>query len=498
MRKASFIIVLSAFIVLQACMFAYGANPLSLSYAGGTGKGESTSQFDENNWTYKYQYHVLVLSGDVPQGSLFSQIQFEEMDYKTGLSYARMNLYGSTYSIDMGDNVVNFSDLTLNSLRYQGASVTLKPSSNFNLSVIGGTRGNGMWGADIRRDTRAKDNFTGVRTVFYPTEGMGLSATYLTTPGGADVLAYGGDYTFKDLKFAAEYGSALEGKAFSGEIKYQANFLTLGTIYRDIDPTYVVPFDYVTHKGKKGTYSFLGIRPSKNVSINIQSDSYFDRLNSTSDISNLDTRGDISCNFGSGTSVGFSGWRNDRQAYDRGGITEGEMMYITQQFYLLTRNSIYFRNQPTWFTSFSPSEESYSESKNVAGLNIALFDAVHLNYEIENAEKIFKNTDIKINPSAISSRMDLFESQIMDSPFYIASSINYRQDITDKDATEEATPTSMYSDATLKYIPGPDLNCYITVKTFNMDSPDADRTAREQNDISFGLNYTFNTNFYLK
>jgi hypothetical protein len=108
----------------------------------------------------------------------------------------------------------------------------------------------------------------------------------------------------------------------------------------------------------KGTYSTIGIRPSNNVSINVQSDSYIDRLNGTGEASNLDTRGDITCNFNSGTSIGYSGWRNDRPEYERGGITEGEMMYITQQFYLLTRNSIYFRSQPTWFESFSPSEES--------------------------------------------------------------------------------------------------------------------------------------------
>jgi len=484
--------------MLQACSLAYCANPLSLTYSGGTGAGASDSNFVENVWTYTYQYHVLVLSGDIPQGSLFSQLQLGESDYKTGLTYARFNLYGSTYSIDLGDNVVNFSDLTLNSMAYQGAGVTLKPSSNFTMSVVGGTRGSGMWGADVMRDTRTKENFTGVKTVFYPGMGLGFSAIYLTTPGGTDVLSYGGEYIFNDLKFSAEYGSALDGKALNGEVKYQNNWLTLGTVYRDIDPTYVVPFDYVSHKGMKGTYSSLGIRPSNNLSINVQSDSYFDRLNGSPEVSNLDTRGDITYNMDSGTSIGYSGWRNDKSAYDRGGITEGEMMYITQQFYLLTRNSVYFRNQPTWFESLSPSEESYTENKNIAGINIALFDVIHLNYEVENTFKLFKSTDITVNPSAISARMDIFESQIMNSPFYLASSVNYRKDVPDKDASEEATSTSVYSDLTLKYIPGPDMSCYITAKVFNMSSPDEDRTSREQKDLSFGLNYTFNTNFYLQ
>ena len=490
--------IFSALVLMQACTLAYGAEPLSLTYAGGTGAGESTSKFPENSWNYTYQYHVFVLSGDVPQGRLFSQLQLGEIDSKTGLTYARMNLYGSTYSIDLGDNVVNFSDLTLNSLSYQGAGVTLKPSSNFSLSVVGGARGSGMWGADVKRDTRTKDNFTGVKTVFYPGMGFGLSAVYLTTPGGTDVLSYGGEYIFNDLKFSAEHGSALDGKAVNGEVKYQNNWLTLGTVYRNIDPTYVVPFDYVSHKGMRGTYSSLGIRPSNNLSINVQSDNYIDRLNGSPDVSNLDTRGDINCNFGSGTNIGYSGWRNDRPAYERGGITDGEMMYITQQFVLLTRNSVYFRSQPTWFESASPSEESYSEKKDIAGVNISLFDLIHLNYEIENAEKIFKSTDIKINPSAYTARMDLFETQIMDSPFSLASSVNYRKDIPDKGVSEDEISTSVYSDMTVKYIPSSDLSCYITAKVFNMSSPNEDRTAREQKDLSFGLNYTFNTNFYLK
>jgi len=498
MRKASLIFILSAFALLQAFSPALGANPLSLTYVGGTGAGDSQSKFPENTWTYNYQYHILALSGDIPQGTLSSQLQVEERDYKTGLGYAHMNLYGSTYSIDVGDNVVNFSDLTLNSLGYQGAGVTLKPSSNFTLSVVGGTRGNGMWGADVRRDTRTKDNFTGVKTIFYPGMGLGLSAIYLTTPGGTDVLSYGGEYSFGDINLAAEYGSAVDGKALQGEVKYQSDWLSLGTIYRDVEPTYVVPFDYATYKGKKGTYSSLGIRPSNNLAINVQSDSYLDRLNGSPEVWNLDTRGDITYNMDTGTSIGYSGWRNDDQAYERGGITEGEMMYITQQFYLLTRNSVYFRNQPTWFKSLSSSEESYSENKNIAGVNISLFDFIHLNYEIENAVKLFKSTDISVNPSAVSARMDVFETQIMESPFYLASSVNYRKDIPDKNASEEATSTSAYSDMTLKYVPGPDMSCFITAKIFDMSSPAVDRTAREQEDLSFGLNYTFNTNFYLK
>jgi hypothetical protein len=498
MRKIIYLLIISVLVLLQANAPALGASPLTFTYAGGTGAGDSDSKFVENQWTYKYQYHVLVLSGDVPQGSLFSQIQLEERDYKTGLAYARMNLYGSTYTIDLGDNVVNFSDLTLNSLAYEGAGVTLKPSSNFNMTVVGGARGNGLWGADVRRDTRPQEKFTGVKTVLNPGAGLGLSATYLTTPGGADVLAYGGEYNFEDLKFAAEYGSALDGKAFSGQIKYQDNWLTLGTIYRDVEPTYIIPFDAATYKGMKGTYSSVGIRPSNNLAINVQSDSYIDRLNGSSDTPILDTRGDISCNLASGTNIGYSGWRNDRQAYDRGGITNGEMMYITQQFYLLTRNAVYFRSQPSWFQSFNPSEESYSENKNIAGLNIALFDAIHLNYEIENAVKIFKTTDISVNPSAVAARMDLFESQIMGGPFSISSSINYRKDIPDKDVSEEAASISAYSDVTIKYSPDPDLSCFITAKVYDMSSPDVDRTAREQRDLSFGLNYTFSTNFYLK
>jgi len=499
MRKTAFFIILfSVLLLMQACMLAYGADPLSLTYAGGTGAGESTSKFSENAWNYTYQYHVLVLSGDVPQGKLFSQLKLEEIDYKTGLTYARMNLYGSTYSIDIGDNIANFSDLTLNSLAYQGAAVTLKPSSNFSMSVVGGTRGCGMWGADVLRDTRTKDNFTGIRTQFYPGMGFGLSAIYLTTPGGADVLSYGGEYSFEDLKLSAEYGSAMEGKAFNTEVKYQTGWLTLGTVYRDIEPTYFVPFDYVSYKGMKGTYSTLGIRPSNNVFINVQSDSYSDRLNGTGEASNLDTRGDISCNFNSGTSIGYSGWRNDRPEYERGGVTEGEMMYITQQFYLLTRNSIYFRSQPTWFESFSPSEESYSEKKDIAGLNISLFDLIHLNYEIENAEKIFKSTEVKINPSAYTARMDLFETQITESPYYLSSSVNYRKDIPDKGVSDDKTSTSVYSDMTVKYKPGPDLSCYITAKVFNMSGPSEDRTSREQKDLSFGFNYTFNTDLYMK
>lgn len=496
-KNISYIII---FIAIFSC-FAGGAvaasgNPLILSYAGGTGTGRSDSSFVENSWSYKYQYHVLVLNGDVAQGNLSSIIQVEERDYKTGIGYARLALSGSTYSIVLGDNVTNFSDLTLSSLSYQGASVTFKPTKDLSLTVVGGARGSGMWGADVRRDTRIRQNFTGLRSAYATPWGVDLTATYLTIPGGAQVIAYGGEYNINNIKLGMEYGSAMEGKAFRGEVKYQNNWLSLGTIYRDVDSTYVVPYDYVNYKGMKGTYSSAGIRPSNNMSINLESNSYIDRLNSDSNMANLDTRGDISYNFDTGTNIGFSGWKNDRQTYERGGVTEGEMMYITQAFYLLTRNAIYYRFQPTSFTSTSPSEESYIEKKNITGVNISLFDALHLNYELENTTKLMRNLDTTLNPTAITSRMDLFESQVMETPFYVASSVNYRQDITDKDL--DLKYNSLYSDVTLKYIPGKDFSCFITSKFFNFESPDADRSARQQNDISFGLNYTFNTYFYMK
>jgi len=500
MRKISLFILI--FVAVFACLllpshsYGIGVSPLALKYVGGTGKGESTSQFVENRWTYKYQYHLFILSGDVPQGSLSSQFQLEERDYTTEMGYAHLTLNGSNYSINVGDNVSNFSDLTISSISYQGASVTLKPSSDLSFTVVGGSRGNGVWGSNVRRDTRDKENFAGLRSVYAPEGGLGLSATFLTSAGGTQVLSYGSEYILKDLKFGMEYGTATDGKAIRGEVRYQSNWLTLGTIFRDVDSTYIVPFDYVSYRGQKGTYSSFGLRPMNELSINVQNNSYLDRLNGTLEAMNIDTRGDISYNTPNGTNIGYSGWRNDRQSYERGGISEGEIMYITQTFYLLTRNAIYYRFQPTWYTSGNASEESYSEDKNITGINISLFDVAHLNYEIENTFRILKSSDITVNPTAVNARLDLFETQIMESPYYIASSVNYRRDLADKDV-KDAT-TTVYTDVTLKYVPSKDLSCFIGTKVSNIDSPKADMTARNQTDINFGLTYTFNTDIFLK
>ena len=503
MKRTFLIGILLLFFAFQEAGFALGGSPLSLSYAGGTGDGASYSRFSENKWSYKYQYHVFVLTGNTPQGSVFSQLQLEERDEKTGIAYGRLNLYGSTYSIELGDSVANFSDITVNSLSYQGLGITLKPYSNFNVSFIGGSRGHGIWGADVRRDNREKENFTAIRSVYYPGWGLGFNTTFLTTPAGGDVIAYGSEYVFKDLKLGAEYGSAAEGKAFRGEIKYQTNWLTLGTIYRDVDSTYKMPFDYIGYQGMKGTYSTLTLRPMNNMNLNIQSNSYVDRsldgINGDPDLTINENRGDVSYNMNTGTSVGYSGWKSDRSAYDRGGISEGEVMYITQQFYLLTKNAIYYRFQPSWFeaTSTAEADNNYYEDKNVTGINIALLDALHLNYEIENTTRFLKNIDTTLNPKAFSVRMDLYESPIMGTPLSIASSVNYRRDMSDVDVDEEDT-TSLYEDVTFRYAPDQDLNCYVTVKILKMHTPDDNRGTMEQKDVSFGLNYSFNTNFLLK
>jgi hypothetical protein len=299
------------------------------------------------------------------------------------------------------------------------------------------------------------------------------------------------------MTLGAEYGSAVDGKAFRGEVKYANSWLSLGTVYRDVDSTYLVPIDYVSYKGIKGTFSSLTFTPFNNLSVNAQSNSYIDRLNTVSEEAILDSRGDISYNLTPSTNIGYSGWRNDRTAYDRGGITEGEIMYITQYFQLLTKNAIYYRFQPTWFNSNSTSEESYSEDKNVAGVNISICDTLRLNYEIENTTRLLKNADITINPTAYTIRADLFETQLFGGPFYLASSANYRRDLPDKGATSLES-TSLYTDLTLRYKPGPDFTCYITGKVLDAKAPDEDRATRQQNDFGFGVTYNFNTYIYLK
>ncbi len=494
MRK--FCIFIIAGIILASAAFA-GSDPLIFSYVGGTGAGNSTSKFSENRWDYRYQYHVLMLSGDVPQGKMFSQIQLEERDYMTGLGYARLSLWGNNYSIDLGDNTVNFSDLTLSSLGYQGAGISMRPSKNFSLSIVGGNRGSGVWGYDVRRDSRPKENFSGVRLVYSSDSGYSLNSTYVSMPGGQDVFAYGADYSIWDLTLGAEYGSAVDGKALRGELKYSNNWLTLGTIYRDVDSTYLIPIDYINYKGMKGTFSSFSFTPFGNFTVSAQSNSYLDRLNTSGEALVIDSRGDISYNLTPSTNVGYCGWRNDRTAYDRGGISEGEIMYITQYFQLLTKNAIYYRYQPTWFTSDSTSEESYMEKKDVAGINISICDTLRLNYEVENATRFLKNTDITVQPSAYTIRADLFETQLFGGPFYLASSANYRRDLPDKDMTSMES-TSCYTDMTLRYKPGPDFSCYITGKVLDAKAPDAERATRQQNDFGFGVTYSFNTYIYLK
>lgn len=500
-----FFLALLIIALLPVSAIAEGGSPLILTYAGGTGAGESTSKYVENAWTYTYQYHVFVLTGDLPQGNLFSQLQIEERDGKTGLASAKLALSGSTYAMEIGDNTANFSDITLNGVAYQGTSITLKPNSNFNVTILGGAKGHGLWGYDVRRDNRERENFTGLRTNFNIGSDLGLNTTFLTSPGGTQVIAYGGEYSLNDVKLAAEYGSsspslesesAEDSKAYRLEMKYQSNYLTLGTIYRNVGTDYIVPMDYQTFRGMKGTYSTLNFRPSNTLSINLQNDSFLDRLNADPELTINNTRGDINYNMSSGTSIGFSGWRTDNTARERGGMTDGEMMYITQQFFLLTKNAVYYRLQPSWFNAGSASDESYSEKKEVTGINIALLDYLHLNYEIENTTRILKTTDIEINPSAVAARVDLFETPIFGMPLYLSSSYNYRKDIADRNSTEESTST--YEDVTLKYKPNSDFSCYISGKIYNMDAPTADRSTREQKDISFGLNYSFNTYIFLK
>jgi hypothetical protein len=258
-----------------------------------------------------------------------------------------------------------------------------------------------------------------------------------------------------------------------------------------------VPVDYVSYRGMKGTYSSLGLKPMANMNINVQSNSYKDRLNVTKEAYNLDTRGDLSYNLTPSTNIGYSGFRYDRSAYDRGGVTEGEMMYITQQFVMLTKNAIYYRSQPTWFNS-EITAESYSEKKDVAGINISIFDFTRLNYEIENATRLFKSTDVALKPTAVSARMDIFETQILTSPYYLSSSYNYRREVKDSSSAEVEATTTTYTDLTLKYIPNPDLSCYITGRVLDIVGPEIDAVTRDQTDWSFGLTYSFNTNFYMK
>lgn len=494
MRKTTLIFIIF-FVISQAC-FGVEIEPLSFSYSGGTGGGKSMSDYSENEWDYTYQYHVIGAAGDTLMGKLDSRLQVEEGNGYKQLSYMKMGLSGKNYSLDLGDNNTSFSELTLKSMSYQGAGLTLKPSKNFILMMVGGSRGNSYWGKEVRRDTRQEENFSGLRTTYYPVTNFGINATYLTMGDGKDLVAYGGQYSFGDMSFFTECGLAGEGKGFVGEAKYNGGNFRLSTTYRDIDTSYSNPVDYVSYVGKKGTYSTATYSPIKDLTISGRYDYYTDNLANDPSISNADMSADMSYYLTSSTLVYLSDWVNDRKSYDRGGVSKGGYWSLSQAFDFLTNNTVYVKGQPSKFESSSSSEESYTEDKNIIGLNVSLFDIASFNMESEQGKKDYISTGVEVNPSAVELRFDLNETRFIFDQIFLSGSVDFRKDIAGTSDDDETSST--YSDITLRYKPNRDFSCYVSGAVSNVQGPDEDRTTANQTHIRFGLNYAFTSGMYMK
>ncbi|MFC1767736.1 SdrD B-like domain-containing protein [Candidatus Margulisiibacteriota bacterium] len=495
MRKTILIFIL-LLVVSSACFAAWGVAPLSFYYAGGTGNGSSASIYSENSWDYAYSYHVMGASGDTIMGTLDSQLQFEERDGYNEMAYLHMGITGRTYSLTLGDNYARFSELTLNSMGYQGAGLTLKPSKSFMFTMVGGSRGNGYWGRVVRRDTRAKETFSGFRTTYYPTMDFGINATYLTMGEGNELMAYGGQYSMGNMNFYAEHGVAGTGKGLIGKADYNGRAFRFSTTYRDIDTDYQNPVDYISYVGKKGNYSTLSYSPFDNLSISGGFNSYTDELAMDPTFNNIDVSTNVNYNLTPSTKVYYSSWMNDRKGYDRGGVAEGSFMLLSQAFHFLSENTVYIKAQPGTFQSLSSSEESYTEDRNIVGINVPLFSLAHLNIESESGKREITTTGTKTTPSAFEVRLDIPETKLVWEGTSMAFSYDYRKDIP-TDISDDET-TTLYYDVTFRYRSGDDLSFYITKITADVQGPSADRSTANRNDIKFGLKYAFTSNMYLK
>lgn len=492
------LLVLLSIFILSVPAFGYGlggAQPLIFIYSGGTGYGRSASEFPEHRWGYTFSYHNLSLTGDTLFGNMRSVIKFEGRDEDAEIGYLQIAFKGEGYEFVLGDNYAHLSDITLPYLGYQGLYLKSSFLPNLDLIILGGTRGSKLWGEKVRHETRDLQTFNGFKAIVYPIPQLNVNATFLSSNGGREIIAFGGGYDVnKNITLLGECGSSGDSHAYTAGLKFNGGGFVLQGIYRDIEPDYETPVGILNYKGHQGFYLTSSYSPSRYLFFSGRLNKYANNLSGDPDTQNEDSYLSVRFLPLPSTNLTYSMWGNDRRGYTEGGIGAGSLIELRHSFDFITKNTIYGRLEPSRYINPDDSADDYEQSRSTYGVLIQLMGKLNLDIASETKDQLTISTDTHALTSSTIAGLYLSEYKLPMFPVTASLHARYRSDM-QPDDTGLAT---IFGDLTLRYKPTPELSSYLILRYSEVQAEEVTQSSRNLTEVKFGLTYSFNTGVVLK
>jgi|GEM_PF-3441185 len=474
-----------------AALKAYA--PLKFGYMFMSYGGSSNSQYANNRWAYNGSVNQLKMSGGTPLGKTDSFFQYESYNFKYGITQMLFNLQGDRYYAAVGDTTAQFSDITLPYIHYQGLYFSSSPADFLELKVAGGARGNGYWGKDVRNDTRPVQTFLGADLRVKPADNFNFNINAITSSTETvaekrNIIGFGAKYEpVSNLSLFGEVANQADLKAWQTKAVYNGPQLFLSGAYKNVPADFQTPVDSINMRGVEGFFTSGTYRPFSFVRLSGEVNRYMNTYLQAgySNNYNKDMRGELEFILSPDSKFLYSPWRQDHRGYPSGGIGEGSITQLSYSFRFFGPNTVYLRLEPTKYTFLNTAESNYIEDKSTLGLNMALTEALSVNFE--------KVWDAKTYPSNLSVddggffKIELnYNSKIGKTPFYSTVNTHYYNGTQNNGSVGE-----MWADVELGYQPDDDTKIYVRGKTADYTGTGTNLTDRNEKHISAGLKTAF-------
>lgn len=480
---------------------------------------DSSSDTPSRKYMYEEYFHRLNITGQTPWGMTGSRIQYEgrapsgNAEEESDLTAWDFNLRGEDVEVYLGNVGANFSDLTLPSTSYQGFRFKNPDSEKVNYDIVGGARGNRMWGYRVLGWDKA-NYFYGARAQVEPADFINFNTTAMRAKeyddqAGEWVVSSGmGLNFFEDIiniKAEAARNKTMaterDNHAFQIDsiMKLKDYGFRLRGIYRDIDPDFrLVTGMTAPNVGKLGyslnadynPFDYIRVTGEYDVFRNRQSFNPLETLRY-----NYDWRGTVDFN--------VDPLKFKYAIYDRlheGEATPsrgfGEMYQVAYNTALpkpLQSVDLSLRYEPSKYKNLFDNTPSYIERKYGAGMRLNVIK--NLYYDLQESWHYRKMTESAEHGVVNTLSTGVFYStQILDTPFYGSMGIRYKREYGVMDNISLTSGENIVGgEGEIKFRPSGDYETYIRANYQHIRGVIDHSKSRQEARIYGGGSYYFDT-----
>lgn len=258
----------------------YSGKKFVSNFTAGYGRGDSTSKFLENKWSYNYMYYKLDAKGPTPWGGFYGRVGVKDKPDFRGVYDFNARLDSDLGVFEVGDQYLHGkSTIVMPSQPLQGFS-WLNKYSNLETFLFFGRNNFGYWGSVLEREDMRGDEHISYAKVLYKIDRANQVGVNISNRSTS--LLY--DWAMRGYQVYGEIGKDSNDKV-GKDIKFSYNSYNglNGMIrYLSIDEGFLTPVGIENYAGYSGLKYNLYYRPDNIWDVAYNGENFNNYVNSNS------------------------------------------------------------------------------------------------------------------------------------------------------------------------------------------------------------------------